>query len=400
MTATPETIDHGARAHHRNSPSTLDNKEACPHFKQDDTDNEASKRGTAQHEAMETGDDRDLSDEEYRAVEWCREKYRQIRRGFGDQPFIEINEYRVSVDDIDTTAGFFDKAFVLPDLLDVCDTKFGKWKVRSAKENLQGISYRLGLLRELSVNPLLLRRVRRRFDDPTWTPDRIKRLRVHFLLPYRNEVDEDTCSVELVPEHLLRIRTVTARADNPPPGSENPNTFTCLFCNRKANCRKLGELALKVGEKYEALQVPDFPIEPMLIADLPPEQVTKGLKFFGILSGLCAAWRQQATLRAQTEEDYKLPGYRIVMSEKREIVDTKKFIGVLQAKTGKTIEELVEAAGDFYLTKAEKLVSATAERGQKGAAVESFAVELESSGAVERKPPTYALKQASSSSDD
>lgn len=385
--------DHGARTHHPYSPSKLDNLEACPWFRQDNNENEKSRRGTVQHEAMDTGADDHLTDEEYRAVEMCRAHYEEIRKAAGGH-LVELAEMGVAVDDENTTAGFFDREFITPTEIHVADTKFGQWAVRDSETNLQGISYRLGALRELFRNPDLVARCRFAFQDPDWTPESIRTLRVTFLLPYRNEVDSSAFPVEQANEHLLRIRTVVARAKNPQPGQENPNTFTCLFCNRKHECKALHALVIKVGEKYEPLQIP-YPVEPMRVSEATPEQLAVGLKFFGILGGLAAAWRQQATLRAQTEEDLHVPGFQVVVSEKREIRDARKFAEVVCDAAGVDLATLVVEAGDFYLGKAEKLVSKIAPRGQKTLAIEALGQKLEESGAVERKPPTFTLKQKS-----
>lgn len=389
--AAPE-VDHAARAHHPYSPSKLDNLEACPWFRQDDTRNEKSERGTVQHEAMDTGVDDHLSDEEHVAVEKCRAHYAALRESFGGK-YVELSEQRVAVDAEETTAGFFDKAFLTPTEIHVLDTKFGQWPVRESETNLQGIAYRLGLYRKIFEDSDLLTRCRFAFGDPGWAPDQIRTLRVTFLLPYLGVVDSSAFPVEHVLEHLLRIRTVVARAANPQPGQEYPNTFTCMFCNRKHECRALHALVLKLGEKYEPLQVP-YPVEPMKVGEATPEQLAIGLKFWSIVEGAAKAWRSQATLRAQTEEDLQIPGTKIVVTEKREIKDPVKFAEIVMDATGLSALELVAKAGDFYLTKTEKLLSATAPRGQKALVVEAVGKKLEESGAVERRPPVYSLRQS------
>jgi hypothetical protein len=399
-------VAHAERVHHPFSPSKLNDLEACPRFRQGDSTNEASQRGTAQHEATETGNDADLSDEEHEAVEKAREFVRGIESGIVEetgQPPVRVQEEYLPIDDIGsvtlpdgtpeaTSAGYLDLALLEHTLTagHIIDYKFGKHAVVPAHNNLQGFAYALGLRKKY----------------PT-----IKSLWVHFVMPYRDEVlscrldfSADSDAVHIVwqddsgewgsrEENIyLRIQTVVARAMSAT-SKASPNAKTCTFCmdSVKADCEPLHQFALRVADKYEPLSVPDV-INPSLVSVATPDDIGRGLKFFSILEGLSKAYRGEAAKRAMTEDDFHIPGYRVQTSSSRELVNKIKFVEVAR-EFGLTDEDLLECS-DILFGATEKRVSKNAERGQKGATTERFKARLAEVGATAESSPSISLRMA------
>jgi hypothetical protein len=141
---------------------------------------------------------------------------------------------------------------------ELCDWKFGKNGVEEARNNLQGMSYALGL--------------RKRFP-------KIKSVRVFFFLPHRDEIHEHLFTTDDFDRMYLRIRTVVARAvaarQNGDYATANPTEGTCLFCANVGRCPKVASLVIRLGKKYDPLQIPDN-VTPTLISD--PKKAALGLK--------------------------------------------------------------------------------------------------------------------------
>lgn len=379
-------VDHKGRVHHPYSPSKLNALEACPQFRQGDSDNEASRRGTAQHEAFEANDDSGLSDEEVENVNRCR-TYVAEHEALFVKP-ARLQEERLSVDEDETSAGFLDLLIYeseptapLYGFAILIDLKFGARPIVEAENNLQAFAYFLGALRKLPF---------------------LKKVAVRFLLPVQDTIE--SCDITVDPdgnhlvaveggsrvEHmLLRICTVVARAKDPL-APENPNTGTCFYCSKKHNCKALHSMALRIPKKYEGLSLPDI-VNPSLVPMATPEDVSKGMKFFNILEAVAKAYKAEATKRATTEEDFDVPGFRVVSTERREVLSNEAFVRTA-IEVGKLTPAEVLEASEISLTKIEKKVNDKAPRGQKKAAVEAFAAALEAAGATRKGSPTVYLR--------
>lgn len=380
------TVDHKGRVHHPYSPSKLNSLEACPRFRQGDSDNEASRRGTLQHEAFETGDDSLLTDEEVENVNRCREYVREIEALFRKP--MRLQEQRLSVDDAETSAGFLDLLIYESDpeapmygFAVLIDFKFGARPIVEAENNLQAFAYFLGALRELP---------------------HLTKVAVRFLLPVQNVVE--SCDITVSPdgvhlvavpegsraEHmLLRIMTVVERAKDPN-AEPRANAGTCFYCSEKHRCKALHKMALRIPSKYEGLSLPEI-INPSLVPMATPEDVSKGMKFFNILEAVAKAYKTEATKRATTQEDFDVPGFRIVSTERREVLSNEAFVKVA-VEFGKLTPQEVLEASKISLTEIEKKVNDKAPRGQKKAAVEAFQAALEAAGATQKGSPVVYLR--------
>jgi hypothetical protein len=355
--------------------------------------NEASARGTLQHEAHDTGDDSKLTDEELEQVEKCRAYVRSIEALFVKPA--RLQEVRLEVDDIDTSAGFLD-LFVYESDPEaplygkgvLIDFKFGKHPIVPAENNLQGFAYTLGVKRALPF---------------------IKEVAIRFLLPTQDTVE--ACDVILADdgmhevrwtdasgmpqsrrEHwLLRIQSVVAAVNNPasPPV---PRALTCMFCMHKqrATCPALLSMALRVAEKYAPLQIPDL-VNPSLIGTAAPADIAKGLAFATVMEGWSKGYRSEVTKRAATEEGFDVPGYKIVLTERRTVIDPVAFVKVA-TEIGQLTSDEILSATDISIGAIEKLVKAKAPRGQKKSFSEKLGAALAEAKATKLSAPIPSLR--------
>lgn len=411
---------HAERVHHRNSPSTLQATEACPGYKSEQgTTNEAAETGTMLHEAADGGPSDHLSDEQMDKVNACKQYVQDIVDGYkeafpgcgvrtitkvtqengqivfdmtetepqriaGPELFVYVlREVYLGVDDKDTSHGYLDVGIIAPDMLSghVIDFKFGQNPVETASNNLQGIAYFLGLFK-IFYN--------------------VKKFTVHFLMPYQAvNVDKHTFTDDSFPRLLLRIQTVVARARlvasyfnaagifvGPPEVGAllNPTEGTCLFCARKAGCPKLASHTLAVGHKYDPLIVPAS----LNAAVITSAEAGPALKFLATIEAASKAIRARLTERATNEENFMPEGYQLVLMERREIVDKRKFYDTIVPLL--TPEELIEATS-FTFGAVEKAVGAKAPRGSKTAALEDLKNLLQMNGATVVNEPIAILKQ-------
>jgi len=365
------------RPHHPYSPSTLQNREWCPCTQnvQQAKVHHRTTAGTRAHGMVEKGeDDTRLSDDDAVAAAECLDFVEQRRRIMvaTDNPSVtrgvtELKEVYLAVDDkvfpdcTSTTAGYVDHVLVNHDqtYAEALDWKFGRWGVEDAETNLQGIAYTLGLFRMF----------------PT-----LKKVRFFFKQPLLGVVTDHTFSSEDIPALYLRVQTVVARAREARSrgdfGMANPGIPVCNFCSEIGRCPKVTAFAIKVGQKFSPLDIPQD-ITPSLLQD--PNQTTLGLRLASVLKVWADAFRRQVTDRV-LRGDCPLPaGHKIQEMQKREIVDQEKLRGIaLRYLTEKEWASTLETTFGAL----EDLVSEKSPRGQKEASVKEFRQALLDAGAV------------------
>ena len=391
-----------ARVHHPYSPSTLQYREACPKFSPTNSDNEASKAGTRQHDAVDSQTDNELlKDHQAMAVVECiayaesvakmypggtilKEVYLPIDDEMIESPVWE--KMRTPKGDIidghrwfkGTTAGYLDFAVVSADetAAEIIDYKFGQHAVEPAENNLQGIAYMLGL--------------KKRFP-------KLQTCVVQFVMPHRDEIDKETFFLtdENVTRFHARVKTVVARAIEAAKSPDdfstaNPNLGACLFCSLIGKCPKVAGAILKIGQKFAPLQIPEN-VSPTMILD--PVDTALGIKVAQIAEVWAKAFRSRATEKAITDENFVPEGYVLVSSQRRTVVDAKKLADI--AKQCLPVERAgeVEKLFDIPIGAVEELISIAAPRGQKTKAVEAFGEKLVAEKAVEVGLPFAFLKQ-------
>lgn len=168
--------------HHEFSPSRLEQIRLCPgsYLMQKgipDEESEWAREGTMLHNAVASGSNRGLNDEQIELVDRCRDFMKGLIDGncaFEQERKFEI--YDNENDDILLTYGTADVVIFnkLTNLLTVIDWKFGYTPVNDVSENIQLASYAVGAMSHYGVNncdcwvfqPRLNRKSRHLFTCP------------------------------------------------------------------------------------------------------------------------------------------------------------------------------------------------------------------------------------------
>lgn len=369
---------HAQRAHHPYSPSGLQLKESCPKFVSVEGENEASIRGTAQHEATETLDLSKLTQDERYAVNHCLAVLEEARDSMPG--CTELMEIRVSVDDLDTSSGFLDRALISADgkYAQVLDWKFGFGDIERAGNNLQGMAYAIGIRR---LYPTL------------------EHIRVRFITPRQAETEttHEFTAAEL-DECYRRIRAVVARAKKAKRARNfdmaTPATSTCRFCGHLGKCPKAGGLLTEVGKHMPVAFVPP---DAMLTAE-DPEEIGRILDLLKYLDDFAKPIKNRFTEMAKAGVEIR--GYSVASIASREVTNEEACATMvyheLVDKLGKSGEEALELAKGSYrftLSAAESVLSDAAPRGEKRKVVEDFRNRLREAGAIMDGTPKVFLKR-------
>lgn len=378
------TLDTATRAHHPDSPSSLQSSEACPGFLNEQRDSAASKDGTLQHKAAETRDLSILNGNE--EMEWAVNKCLQYEDAVTNEyrlkgrPFTIFKEVKLTVGDDAVTEGYPDWIIATETEADGLDWKFGKEPVTETKHNLQAISYVLGVFRLLPT----VQTVRFHFYPPyqRWSDDEQRKKYVHTF--HRSEIEQ----LE------VRIRVVIARKHKAYEQIKandwtlaQPKHGLCLWCARKGDCPKIGALVIQTNEKYHDLVVPDVVKEYRLGTR---DQVAAAYRFANQMAPICEAIKKRCVDAAVTEE--LLPeNFTIVRSQHRKVKNVQGFLNVAVSH-GIAPEQAVELLSVSFKP-FEDALKASAAKGQGAAKLRSFNAELEEHGVTEKGTPFYFLRE-------
>jgi hypothetical protein len=407
MSATTEQLE--ARGHHTISPSTLQNREACPCYESRNEQHVRAIAGTLAHAAVEKREDNpELSDEDAAAAAECLDFIDTRRRDmeawrFGrvegagilaqsqgrprppaDPEIIELREQLLPVDDCkfedceSTTAGYVDHIIIdqAGRYAEMIDYKFGVWPVEDAPLNLQGIAYVLGVFKKFQM---------------------VDTVRFFFKQPLIDSLSEAVFTRDQIPMLYLRVQTVVARTREARAriakddwSMARPMVPACNFCNNLGRCPKVLEMALKVGQKFHPLEVPEA-LDPTGV--LAPHQVNLCLRLAQVVKIWAEAFRSQTTNRV-LEGRASLPdGYKLVSQSRRQLVDKEKFRET--AMRYLTEREFSDTL-DVLFGAVEKAIMDKAPRGSKKQSIEQFKEELHAVGAtVDGQPFTFLKATAS-----
>lgn len=379
-----------SRKHHRFSPSTLQNREACPCYESRDTVHIRAIAGTMAHGVVETRKDNDLlSDEDALAAAGCldfvdrRKQMMDDRRAslFVQQPGLlqanvpqvqELKEIYLPIDDCafedadSTTAGYVDHALIdhTETYAELIDWKFGMWPVEKAENNLQGISYTLGLFRKFV---------------------RLQTIRFFFFQPLLGTQSEAVFTRNQIPELYLRVQTVVARARLAAKAvavadfsTATPRIPACNFCSNIGSCTKVAEVMCKVGHKFYALEIPAN-ITPSMVME--KTETTLALRLAQVVKVWADAFRSQVTDRAIRGDAPVPEGFYIQTQSRRKISNKEKFKEV--ALRYLTEKEYLDSL-DIAFGSVEGIISKNSPRGNKKTTVEQFQHDLAAAGATEK----------------
>lgn len=332
---TTPPAEHAERAHAEHSPSSLKEKAKCPGFRNDNTrDTTAADRGTLGHEAVEK-ENLDLipPDDEFlrKCAGMCLQYLRKLREGICEK-ITDIRERRYVVQD---QFGHIDHVMLHGTSAELVDYKFawGKYEADSP----QFWAYGVGI-----------------FD----AHPEVKSLRVHVLLPFQGVIDVVEWTREADYERLsAQVAAIVAAARRNDPASYQTGEH-CAWCNHRAECHKLNEVALTIAKKYQPDELalpPEF--DPALISD--PEKIALAKRLAPILKG----WAEKVDARALELRlsGVEIPGYELAeRSTAFEITDPQAAWEVVK---NKITPEAFAACAKLKIGELEKAISRTAERG-------------------------------------
>lgn len=410
------TLDTQTRGHHPDSPSSLQSSEACPLFVNEQRDGDASKIGTFQHKAAETGiggldaldlqlSDLGLAEHEIeekiagviRAITYETAKKHELASCFDGRVEVQtIREKYFPVGDdkvaeyIGVTGGFPDTVFLSHTLAMVLDWKFGKVPVTPTKDNLQGIAYALAVLQAYP---------------------HVSEVQVHFYHPHQNWSDEQhaekyihTFSRSDMPEMECRIRTVVAikkaaRARLEASGKTDwsdacPKHDLCIWCNEKSVCKKLHAVILKGASKHPDFIVPEVTNH---LALTRPEQVKTAFLWATQLESIAKSVKKRAADMVLTEGLELGDDVKLVRRTERYITSPLKLVR-MAAKHGLGWLAFARSVS-ISVSSLEKQIKAKSKKGHGAANVRAFQLELEESGISKKAKPIYFLQEAKAPSE-
>ena len=357
-----ETQPTEERPHAEHSPSGLHYKEICPGFKNRGESGPAAEEGTLLHKALETGGIEGLTDEQLQCVVMCREYVQELEhqacvRG----PFVIHREVKLDIAN-GLTFGTADFLLLGNGCAELVDFKMGRNPVPDAEVNPQMQAYALGVFE--------------RFPE-------LQTLKVHILLPRRDEVSTAVYHRADMPRLRLRIDTIIARCE----AAEQQlcPTEHCIYCARQATCSALHQHALVVANGYdEELKLPEQ-FHPGQIVD--PAMMSRALAVARVMEKWCESVKHHAL-------QMRLGGQEIPGNELRARAGTRKIIDPLAAwaavRDRITPDQFVGCC-DVSLPKLETIFAEAAPRGAKSKAKQELSEALADLGIVETAKESFYL---------
>jgi len=358
--------DHSQRAHATFSPSSLKSLEICPLYQKDEDSapHPITLRGTAMHEAVETGKFDGLDPYEIEMVKTCLDFQSEWSM---DQTWAAYPERRMGTPG--GQWGFCDNLFVRGREAVLLDWKFSTRVQTQVEDNIAAQAYVWGVLNDF--------------------PD-IMEVAVHYVYPRLDVISSHVYTRDDMPRIELRVETIIARAKLSDPASAMPTEENCLYCARKATCPALHQIALPLAREYkkeELTIVEEY--HPSQISD--PTAMSKAMA----LATIMGEWADSVKFHAnkmRRETGREIPGYVWANREGAlNVVDTERVIS-LALESGLTKDEIMKTV-TVSIPKLSEVVSEKAPKGEKTKAVARFKRIVEESEAVIRQPDTQFLRR-------
>lgn len=324
-------------------PSSLGLMEACPGWRNRNTETEAAAKGTRIHEALEKDTIDQLDEEERPLARKCSDFIEAlILDRLPVLPDSDHREIRMTMDLGDglSTFGTCDRLLVYGDFGYMLDYKSGYRHITDASENAQAFAYVIGAFQKFPA---------------------LNTIEFYFLIPNRDEISYHTFQRSDLPAMQLRLNTIIRRAMAADPKLFNPGPERCEYCARQADCPVLAKKALSISaEIADGLPVPDS----IIVDKARPEDIPHLLR----LAPLMEAWAagvKEAALKLSLEEGLEIPGY--ARQERKLPRAITSVFGAWQVakEHGVTFEEFLETCSKASVPKLLAAVSAKAKRGQK-----------------------------------
>ena len=331
---TADKSPNSERPHAPLSPSKLASVERCPGF-QSDPDAEphpVTLRGTAMHEATETGETTNLSATEEELVGMCRAFTEHLQEGKPNAIVQQEVRLETHLGDI---WGYCDWLLVEGRRGILCDFKYGFKVVEEPQDNPQAVAYTVGLfLRE----------------------PQIEEVDFYFLIPRCDAVLHHTFTRADLPWMMLRLETIRARWLDPQK-VHNPQPGLCEYCGFRARCPALLNKALPLAVKYQGDHFP-LPVEAHSSAITDPADMAKALRLANLLDKWADSVKRHA-LAMRLEQGIEIPGFELAERAGRRSVTNLLAAWDIAQDAGVSLDDFLSAC-DVHVGKLEDIYAAKA----------------------------------------
>jgi len=363
--------------HHEYGPSSLGYREVCPGWTRDTfADTTKADEGTRLHKAIETGDIAGLTEDQVALVVKCRTLLAELSSG-AEKVDLEVMLQILGGLTFGTADVKIRRRTKQGKLrVVVTDWKTGQEGVTPAEDNRQGHAYLLGAAA----------------TDPD-----AEELEIVFALPRRDEVDRHVFTRKDLPKLELAVRTIIARCEEyKRTGDEsmlNPTTTVCGRCGNLGKCPKAKTYALTTAKQYAPLELVEE-THGSQITDVA--QMAKFVTALKVLEKMVESGKHHATQFALDHGGLRDHTGKLVyeIAEKaspRKISNLGAAVEVFR-ETGLSDAELLSCA-ELSLTRALKLASDRAAKGQKGKVLAAVETRLSDAGAITQGEPSRFLRK-------
>jgi hypothetical protein len=368
-----DTIDHSERAHAEFSPSSLKYVASCAGYHGKDGSSAAAEMGTRIHEALEVFDPSALqSEEELEIYEQIVEMEKEFMRNFPTGG-IEHNEIQVTVDLNGTrTWGTCDRLIIFGDRAVMADYKTGISIIDPPEKNWQAKAYTIGAFQKFpELNEITF---------VFYVPQHRASLAYTFererdLYPLIDELSEIIKEGE-------RVRPMWETGT--PALSDCQPTQNCRFCRHEDYCPALGGLIVEVAKKINP-QLPDI--------DFENTDNASDLEELWAISKIVSNWsdRFKERIMKHAKDGMQFPTLRLrSMGATKSVTDNDGLVAVAMGFGVDPAEVLASAT--ISVSKVSKLISAKAEKGEKGKISEEFVDACENAGILKTSDTRYTLQ--------
>ncbi len=359
--------DHSERGHSKISPSKMKNLETCPRYTSDDHSDPhpMTLSGTRCHEAMETGNDEHLDDEEKALVKKTRDYDGMFAANFPDVQ----DEVRLSI--LAGIWGFGDRFRFNADKTRITylDWKFGRRAQPDAEFNIAAQAYVYGSFLKWQT---------------------VQEISVHYVYPRRDEVSVAVYTRNDVPRILKRMTSIVDRVKSATDLDLVPDEDNCTYCGSKATCPALiNQIVVPVAEAYNARKQEMLPDIRDPDAITTPSDMGKAL----IVASLMEKWVGSVKHHAQrmaVEEGIEIPGYELKTRAGRKKIVNATLAYEVAAEMGVDQNDFL-AAVDVNAKRLVDAVREKAKRGKKKGAEQQLLDNLENIGVLERGGDSFYL---------
>jgi hypothetical protein len=363
------TPAHQEREHSAISPSRLKNIEICPGFV-DDTRAEVhpdTAQGTLCHEALDSGDDSALNDEQRGWVKACRDFIGDLLR---DHYATELREERLDI--LGDVWGFADDILLSKDGTSgaLIDFKFGVNAQEDAETNPAAQAYVLGMFQR-------------------WP--QLETIDVYYLYPRREEASHAQYTRQDVEHIKLRLETIIARVKSGPTYSPTPEV--CTWCGKKATCAALHAAVLPLAMCYGERKGMAIPPSPDFSLVKDPHTWSRLMGLVPVLEAMIDSIKRRA-LEFRQELGVEIPGYEVRQRSGRKTINNAVIAWHVLSKAGLTTLEQFLRAVDVSVKRLADAAGENAPRGQKAKAVAHIEGKLRDAGVLEVGPETLFLARA------